>query len=260
MSYKSDLVRFEEYLMNHVSPGTVRAYMYAMKLWLNVLNGTRPSQSSAQVYVDRLTKAGKSASTVNLRGHAIIRWFKWKGKLITLDLPTVRIGEPDYLVLEEIEKLLATRNTVLEETLIIVLFDTAVRISELLGTELSDINWTDKFISVIRKGGRREEVNISDKALEALSNWLDVRESDSKMVFMDLSYYNAWSILRAVGKRAGIKVHPHIFRHSRAIHMLMNGAELHTVKEHLGHANIATTINIYGRFKAVHLKELVPAW
>ncbi|KKK84212.1 hypothetical protein LCGC14_2785600, partial [marine sediment metagenome] len=152
------------------------------------------------------------------------------------------------------------RNTVLEETLIIVLFDTAVRISELLGTELSDINWTDKFISVIRKGGRREEVNISDKALEALSNWLDVRESDSKMVFMDLSYYNAWSILRAVGKRAGIKVHPHIFRHSRAIHMLMNGAELHTVKEHLGHANIATTINIYGRFKAVHLKELVPAW
>ncbi len=260
MSYKSDLVRFEEYLMLHVSPNTVRVYLHALRLWFSVLDGTKPSQSSAQAYMDRLNKAGKSASTVNLRGHAIIRWFRWKGKPIVLDCPTVRIGEPEYLVLEQIEELLAVCNTVLEETLIVVLFDTAVRISELLNIKLSDIDWIGKFISVIRKGGRREEVNISDKALEALSTWLDVRESESKMVFMDLSYYDAWSILKAVGKRTGIKVHPHIFRHSRAIHMLMNGAELHTVKEHLGHANIATTINIYGRYKAVHLKELVPAW
>lgn len=260
MSYITDLSKFEEYLVDRVSPNTVKVYMYALRSWFSVLNGVRPSQESAQAHIDKLTKAGRSASTVSLRGHAILRWFRWKGKPITLDCPTVRIGEPEYLVLEQIEKLLAVCNTVLEETLITVLFDTAVRISELLNLGLDNIDWDGKFISVVRKGGRREEVNISDKALETLSAWLDVRQSESKRVFMDLTYWDAWNIVKVVGKRVDIKVHPHIFRHSRAIHMLMNGADIRVVKDHLGHKNIATTINIYGRFMAVHLKELVPTW
>jgi len=105
-----------------------------------------------------------------------------------------------------------------------------------------------------------EEVNISSKGLAALEEWLDARNSRSKKVFMGLSYYDAWVMIKAVGRRAGIPLHPHIFRHSRAVQMLMNGAELHTVQQHLGHKSITTTANLYGRFKAVHLKELVPAW
>ena len=135
-----------------------------------------------------------------------------------------------------------------------------MRISELLNLELDDVDWGNGLISVTRKGGRKEEVNISDKALEALGIWIEARESDSKRVFMDITYYDAWTTIKKVGKRAGLKVHPHIFRHSRAVHMLMNGADIRVVKDHLGHKNIATTINIYGRFMAVHLKELVPAW
>ena len=260
MSYKADLAKFEEYLINRVSPNTVRVYVYALECWFRSLNGNKPSQESAQAYIDKLSRAGKSASTANLRALAIMRYFRWKGKPITLDCPTVRIGEIKYLVLEQVEKLLAVSSTVLEEALITILFDTAIRISELLNLELDDVDWSNKLISVVRKGGRREEVNISDKALETLNTWLDARESESKKVFMDLAYYDAWEIIRNNGKRAGIKVTPHIFRHSRAIHMLMNGADIRTVKDHLGHKNIATTINIYGRFMAIHLKELVPTW
>ena len=260
MSYKADLSKFEEYLVDRVSPNTVTVYMYALRSWFAALDGNRVSQESAQSHLDGLSKAGKSASTVSLRAHAIMRFFRWKGQPITLDCPTIRIGEIKYLVIEQIEKLLAVCKTVLEETLITVLFDTAVRISELLNLELDDIDWEGKFISVVRKGGRREEVNISDKALDALSTWLGVRESDSKKVFMDIAYYDAWSIIKNIGKRAGLEVNPHIFRHSRAVHMLMNGADIHVVKEHLGHKSIATTINIYGRFMAVHLKKLVPTW
>lgn len=260
MKYKSDLEKFKAYLTDRVSPNTIKVYMYVLEQWFKALDGVRPSQESAQAYVDMLTKAGKSASTASLRGHAIMRWFRWKGKPIILDCPTVRMGEPEYLVLDQIDKLLAVCNTVLEETLITVLFDTAVRISELLNLEQDNIDRENGFISVVRKGGRREEVNISEKALKAIDTWLEARESESKKVFMDLSYYDAWDILRNVGRRAGIKVHPHIFRHSRAIHMLMNGADIRVVKDHLGHKNIATTINIYGRFMAVHLKKLVPTW
>lgn len=255
----NDLDKFEEYLQYHVSPSTVKAYVYGLRQWFKTLNGDKPSQELAQSHVDLLTKANKSPSTVNLRAHAIMRYFRWKGKQIRLDCPTVRINEPDYLTIEQIEKLLSVTNTVLEETLITVLFDTAVRISELLNLELDDIDWVGKFISVTRKGGRKEKVNISEKALDVLDTWIDARESESKRVFMDYSYWDAWNTLRIVGKRAGIRVHPHIFRHSRAIQLLKSGVQPHIVQQHLGHRNIATTLNIYGRFTATDLKkELVP--
>ncbi len=259
MNYERELTEFRGYLEDRVSPGTVRVYIDALRHWFASLNGTNPSPKAAQAYVDTMAKR-KSASTVGVRAHAIMRWFRWKSIQVRLDCPTIRLGEIEYLTLPEINKVLDASTTVLEQTLITVLFDTAVRISELLNIELDDINWSNGLISVVRKGGRKEEVNISSKGIVALKEWLDARGSKSKKVFMGLSYYDAWTIIRVVGKRAGIPLHPHIFRHSRAIQMLMNGAELHTVQQHLGHKSITTTANLYGRFKAVHLKELVPAW
>ena len=260
MDYNNELAKFKDYLMDRGRPGTARIYTHCLSLWFRDLGNNKPSQVTAQSYIDKIKAAGKSPSTIYVRASAIIRWFKFKGKQIILDSPTLIIKEPEYLILDEVETLLDTCTIVLDETLITVLFDTAVRISELLNLELSDINRGDLLISVIRKGGRRQEVNISEKALAILDEWLSVRKSESKRVFMDISYYDAWLRLKKVGEKAGIKVHPHIFRHSRAIHMLMNGADERVVRDHLGHTTIATTINLYGRFKAVHLKQLVPTW
>ncbi len=259
MNYERELTQFRSYLEDRVSSGTVRVYVDALRRWFASLNGTSPSPKAAQAYVDTMAKR-KSASTVGVRAHAIMRYFRWKSIQVRLDCPTIRMGEIEYLTLPELAKVLAACTTVLERTLVTVLFDTAVRISELLNTELDDIDWDNGLISVMRKGGRKEEVNISDKGLAALEEWLDARSSKSKAVFMGLVYYDAWTMVKAIGKRAGTPLHPHIFRHSRAVQMLMNGAELHTVQQHLGHKSITTTANLYGRFKAVHLKELVPAW
>lgn len=260
MKHDSDLSKFKEYLEARVQPGTARVYTHALKMFLEATDGTNLTQKAAQSYIDHLTQAGKSASTVSLRGHAIMRWFKWKGTPIYLDCPTIRIGEPEYLSMPQFRKVLASCDTLLGEVLVTVLFDTAVRISELLGIELDDIDWENGFISVIRKGGRREEVNISAKATTVLERWIEKRESKSKRVFMDLQYWDAWSVIRRIGKRTEIKLHPHIFRHTRAIQMLMSGATLHDVQLHLGHRSIATTIDIYGRFKAIDLKKRVPGW
>lgn len=262
MNILLEISRFGAYLTERVSPGTVGVYLHSLRLWFESLDGVKPSKEAAQSYLDRLTASGISPSTVNLRAHAIIRWFKWKERPITLDCPTIRYKDPEYLMIEEIEKLIEGSSTMFEEVLVVVLFDTAVRINELLGLGVDDIDWANGFISVVSKGGqgRKEQVNISEKGLKALENWLEARTEDSKRVFMDIDYNYAWRTIKKLGKRVGLEVHPHTFRHSRAIHMIMNGSELHTVKEHLRHRNIATTINIYGRFKAVHLKKLVPTW
>lgn len=256
----NDLDKFEEYLKTRVSQNTVRVYMYALRQWFQTLNGNNPSQESAQAYVDILTKASKSPSTVNLRAHAIMRYFRWKGKQVRLDCPTIRIGEPEYLTMAQFSKVLLACNTALERALIIVLFDTAVRISELLNLSIDDIDWDYKMISVTRKGGRKEQVNISDKGLTALEEWIDARRTDSNRVFLDLSYWDAWHTIKVVGKRVGIPLHPHLFRHTRAIMMLMDGVTLHDTGQHLGHRNINTTAMIYGRFTAMDLKERITVW
>lgn len=259
MNYKRELTKFGDYLRDRVSPTTRRVYLYAISRWYGFLDGHAPTQQSAQQYIDLLAKT-RSPSTANLRAHAIIRLFKWKGTPITLDCPTIRMGEPKYLSMHQVEKLLAACTNLLESTLITVLFDTAVRISELLNLEVDDIDFEHGFILVTRKGGRKEEVNISGKALTTLSEWLNSRTSNQKRVFMGLSYNDAWLIIRSVGKRVKIDMHPHMLRHSRAIQMLLSGATLHDVQMHLGHRSITTTANVYGRFKAVDLKERIPSW
>jgi len=140
MNYERELTQFRSYLEDHVSSGTVRVYIDALRHWFASLDGTNPSPKAAQTYVDTMAK-GKSASTVSLRAHAIMRWFRWKGIQVRLDCPTIRMGEIEYLTLPEIAKVLAASTTVLERTLVTVLFDTAVRISELLNLGLDDVNW-----------------------------------------------------------------------------------------------------------------------
>ncbi len=259
MNYERELSQFESYLLDRVSTGTVKVYIDALRHWFASLNGTNPSPKAAQAYVDTMAKK-KSASTVGVRAHAIMRYFRWKNVQVRLDCPTIRLGEIEYLTPPELDKVLAASTTVLERTLVVVLFDTAVRISELLNIELDDIDWDNGLISVIRKGGMKEEVNISSKGLAALEEWLDARSSKSKRVFMGLVYYDAWTTVKAIGKRAGIPLHPHIFRHSRAVQLLRGGAQPHVVQRHLGHKSITTTMNIYGRFTAADLKEVLVPW
>jgi len=229
-------------------------------MWLAWLKDREQSQATAQKYLDALVIAGMAPNTVALRAYAIKRWFKFNGKTAELDCPTIRMNEPEYLTTDEVYKVLDSCRTLLEGVLVTVLFDTAVRVSELLNLELDDIDYEHKLITVTRKGGRREVVNISQSALTMLDEWIETRHSDDERVFMDINYQYVRLVLKELGKRVGIDLRAHLLRHSRAIQMLMAGTDIHVVSQHLGHTSIATTMNIYGRFKAVHLKELVPAW
>lgn len=259
MNDMHELTQFKDYLSLRVQPGTVAVYVDALRMWF-ASNGGSQTVATAQAYIDSLAKAGKAPATVSTRAHAIMRYFRWKGQEIHLDCPTIRVGEPDYLSMKQLKTVLEACKAILEKTLVVVLFDTAVRISELLNLKLSDIDRDNSLIGVTRKGGRLEMVNISEKALSQLDAWLEARKSESKMVFMDLAYYDAWRIIKKLGERVGVKMHPHILRHSRAVQMLLSGAALHDVQMHLGHASITTTANIYGRFKAIDTKSRIPAW
>jgi integrase len=255
----SDVKAFKEYLERRVRPGTVRAYIDALARWQEYLGSMAPSRELAQRYIDML--ANKLApSTVSLRAHAIAKYFRFHGIHLDLDCPSIAYPEPKYKSMKEIDLILMHCENPREKAVVIVLFDTAIRISELLNLKLDNIHWEIGTITVERKGGRKEDVNISDKAMAALREWLEVRDMNSDSIFGDMAYIDAWRMIKKIGKRSNMDLAPHMLRHSRAIQMLMNNSSLHDVQNHLGHVNIATTANIYGRFKALDLKERIPSW
>jgi len=94
MNYITELNAFKDYLDSRVQPGTASVYIYALRRWVDSLNGMPLSSKAAQHYIDSLARSGKSPSTVALRAHAIMRFFKWKGETIRLDCPTIRIAAP----------------------------------------------------------------------------------------------------------------------------------------------------------------------
>ena len=252
-----NLKDFNDYLKKRVSDGTRKIYIDHLTAWFKKLDG-EPTKRDAQEYIDTLSKL--SPNTIGIIGHSIMRWFKWNDMDIKLDLPTIRIKEPEYLNTEQFKKFVNSCVTLQEKVIAVGLFDTAVRISEFINLTLDDIHYDTKTITVRRKGGRKEDVNISDKALELIKEWLERRKIDSYRLFGEMTYYDAWTLLKGVAYRAGLEFHPHMLRHSRAVQMLGANAEMHVVQQHLGHVNLATTANIYGKFKTVDLKKKIPDW
>lgn len=246
---------------NRVRSSTLKLYLYSLHQFLSATNGNEVTSESAQQYIDKMAKIGLSPSTVNTRAHAIMSYFRWKGMEVHLECPSIISAKPDYLSSAEVSQVISKCTTQLERTLVYMLIDTGVRISELLNLEVDGIDWESCTILVTRKGGRQDEVNVSLKAIKELKLWLKMRKSSSKRVFMDLDYQTAWRIIKKLGTRAGVKrIHPHIFRHTRAIGMLKSGAKLYVVQQHLGHKSISTTANIYGIFNAQDLREEIPDW
>jgi len=256
------LQEFATFLQPRARPRTVKAYLYEVGKWFDWLQvrNRKPNQKNAQEFLDELLRGNSAPSSVALAANAIRRWFKSKDLTVEIDSPKVQLGEPEYLELDKVEELIAACRNPLEKALIVMLFDTGCRISEVLNLELKDIDWGSGLITVTRKGGRVAQVNMSEHGSKALKDWLDKRKSVDKSVFMSMSYLNAWRMVKAIGERAGIDVHPHMLRHSRAVHILESGEDMYVAQQVLGHTNIATTMNVYGRLKPMALKKRIPKW
>lgn len=239
--------------------GKIRQY----KIWLeDCRNNRKPCQNTAQEYIDYLETQGKKPNTIATSANALRKYFRTMHKIdISLHAPKIKIGEPKYRTMDEIYELLRSTIYPLEKCLTTVLFDSGCRISEVLNLKVDDIDWEKGFIRIVGKGGYIEDVNVSEKALDTIRLWLESRTENSKRVFMDYNYDHARKILIDVAVRAGIKnFSPHQLRHSRAVQMREQGADLHDVQMHLRHKNIGTTANIYGRLRPQDLKSKIPNW
>ena len=182
---------------------------------------------------------------------------------------------PRFLEYEEVRKLLETppvnnwlgaRDRAIFETL----YSTGIRVSELVGLNMDDIDFLGEAVHVRGKGKKERIAPIGSSALQAIQHYLEFRSKreqsnsnfDPKVLFVNkhgrrLSTRSVRRKMDKYLKLAGLdpSISPHTLRHSFATHMLNNGADLRSIQELLGHQSLSTT-QIYTHLKTSQLKEV----
>ncbi len=149
-----------------------------------------------------------------------------------------------------------------------LLYASGLRVSELVGAKLENLNLDEGFIRVTGKGNKTRLVPVGGRAREALDDYIEqerpklVKRHSGSDVFLSvrgrgLTTTRAWQICKKRAQEAGIEsnVYPHLLRHSFATHLLGHGADLRVIQELLGHADIATT-QIYTHVDRHQLKDV----
>lgn len=155
-----------------------------------------------------------------------------------------------------------------------VLYGTGLRVAELVGLSLADVDLDVGLLRAFGKGRKERIVPLGRLARRSLEDWFDpggrpamvparwARRGDAEAVFLNqrggrLSRQGAWGIVRARAEAAGLGglVWPHVLRHSCATHMLERGADIRAVQELLGHASIATT-QVYTKVTVERLRSV----
>ncbi len=175
-----------------------------------------------------------------------------------LKAPKVEKKVPDILTTEEMENLLnqptgSSDKEIRDKAMLELLYATGIRVSELVGLKLSDINMQMGFL-ICREKSRERMIPFGNQAREALQRYLT--EARDRMMSneagdtlfvncsgLPMSRQGFWKLVKFYAKKAGITkdITPHTLRHTFAAHLVENGADLKSVQEMLGHSDISTT-------------------
>jgi integrase/recombinase XerD len=154
-----------------------------------------------------------------------------------------------------------------DSALLEFLYATGMRASEIIGLNISDINFSVSFVRCFGKGSKERVVPVGRAALNAIKEYLEkgrpkFPQKDKEALFIDkngerLSRQGLWLMVKKYVKKTGgkEKTSPHTLRHSFATHLLEKGADLRSVQEMLGHSDISTT-QIYTSVSRERLKKM----
>ena len=257
VSYEHDIEEFNKYIDNKdirkVNTNTVKSY-------LKTIEELAPS-------------------TISHKISALKSFYNYMIKMNYIDIsplegikqPKLGLHIPDYLTIDEVEKLLNidiktpfdARNKAILETL----YATGLRISELVSLEFNNIDFEECIVRVVGKGNKERIVPIYDKAIKALLDYINnyrpelLIKGNRSLLFINnhgegLTRQAVFKMIKKECMEKGINkdISPHTLRHTFATHLLQNGADLRIIQELLGHSSLSTT-QIYTHISNERLKE-----
>ena len=282
---------------------TLEAYRRDARGWCRWLRARRTELASVgeadiEAYVAELRGQGRAPATVAraiVAVRSLHRFLAEDGRLpadpgAEVETPRVPSGLPKALTEAEVQALLdavvgddpvARRDRAMLE----VLYGTGLRISELVGLRLGDVDLESGLLRAFGKGSKERIVPLGRHAAAALTAWLAPggrpalvperwkRRGDAEAVFLNrrggrLTRQGAWLVVKRHGEAVGLgaKLSPHVLRHSCATHMLDHGADLRAVQEMLGHASVSTTQvytkvsteRLFAAYRAAHPRATFP--
>ena len=224
----------------------------------------------AKNYAKR-TIARKLASLRSLFRFLFREGYIKKNPITAISTPKLDRKLPVFLDVVKIERLLQSPSEsdeagVRDRALLETLYSTGIRVSELVGLDIDDVDIISGVVKVLGKGSKERVVPIGEPALNAIRKYLDTR-AGSRVKDKDAVFLNNHgrrltdrSVRRVIDKHIRAcsmteKISPHSLRHSFATHLLDRGADLRSVQELLGHANLSTT-QIYTHVTMERLKSV----
>ena len=265
----SDVEGFLALLAARRAPRTVEAYRRDLGAFSDWLGGPidRAGTDDLERYLAELRARGLAASTISRHAAALRSFFRHETLLgarldnpaADLDLPRRQRRLPRTLSPGEAERLIdaavgTTPRALRDRALVELLYGAGLRVGEAVGLAKSDVDLESRLVHAIGKGNKERVVPIGHACVDALRRYLsrgrpflDTRRRPE--LFLNarggaLTRAGAFLILRRLAGVAGLepdRIHPHLLRHSFATHLLEGGADLRSVQEMLGHADLATT-------------------
>lgn len=270
----------------HASDNTLSSYLRDIKQFKTWLLGAgspdlrRVKKDTINEYMLYLSGAGKSPATITRCTASLKSFYAYMlGRGAVKTNPAKNIAAlkverkcPEILTSKEVELFLEQPKCVDEKgyrdhAMLELLYATGIRVSELIGLDVGDVNLAGGFIRC-RSKTRERIIPLYRTAIKALRDYITeirpriISGPDEQALFVNMnggrmSRQGFWKIIKYYQEKAEISkdITPHTLRHSFAVHLLENGADLRSIQEMLGHADISST-QIYAHIIKKHLKDV----
>lgn len=268
-AYRNDLSQFLEYVESHsgsklsdwstVAEVDIEAYLTYMK------HKDQPYASS--------TIARKVAAIKSFYNYLAAEGVVSDNPTIDIDSPKVKKRLPQTLSPTEVERLLESPSSIntpknlRDVTLLNILYETGMRVTEVVSIQLEDVDLKHAILSSPTRQGEAREIPLEDSTQALLVEYMAegrpqlAKSKAERALFLNhrgekLTRQGLWLIIKGYARQAGLnaEVTPHTLRHSFAVHRLNKGSKLEDIQHLLGHANISTT-QIYTQMEQVEEEE-----
>ena len=262
ISYKRDLIKMSSYFIKQ-----------------GITSPDKINSTNINTYILWLEKNGQAASTISRYIAAMKSYFHYllqTGRISSepttlVKAPNVAKKVPCVLTIEEINGLLSQPSSdnnkgIRDKAMLELMYATGMRVTELISLKVSDINFQLGYV-VCKDANKERIIPFGTPAKNALNEYMEIARNNmikgtsEETLFVNcsgnpLSRQGFWKIIKQYAEQAGIdgKITPHTIRHSFALHLVENGANLYAVQEMLGHSTVSST-QVYAEMKGTRLRD-----